>query len=103
MTLQNAQTTGNGTVAGASYMSQCRESAIYVAWSTTTTGGRTDDRIGHDASYTGTWAPLTTVTWTAANKEDIVQIHRGSRGAPCADLNDGDGAGGSASAYLSCN
>ncbi len=101
MTLQNAQTTGNGTVAGASYLTQCRETAIYVVWGAGTGAGVFTIETAHDASYTGTWAPLATVTWAVVSKADVVQItgiHMAMRARISTTV-----TGGTASAYLVCN
>lgn len=101
MTLQNAQTTGNGTVVGAGYMGQCRESAIYVVWGAGTNAGVFTIESAHDNTYTGTWAPLATVTWSAASKQDIVQItgvHMALRARISTTV-----TGGTASAFFICN
>lgn len=67
-------TTTNATV-GSSYMSQCRESAIYVDWSTSISAGAVTIESAVDENYTGTWAPLIVVTYASGSpKQDIVQI-----------------------------
>lgn len=71
--LLNAVTTGSATK-GSGTMSQCRESVIYVQWSAGTDAGVVKIESAHDESYTGTWATLATITWSAASKEDVVQI-----------------------------
>ncbi len=71
--LLNAVTTGSGSI-GVGFMPRCRETAVYVQWSAGTSAGAVTIESAHDASYSGTWAPLGTVTWTAASKEDLLQI-----------------------------
>ena len=75
-----AVATGSGTLLGTGTMSQCRETAVFIQWSLTSTAGVVKVESAHDAAYTGTWATLATVTWAAANKEDLVQI-TGTHGA----------------------
>jgi hypothetical protein len=76
MTMLNAASTiqATGTLAGASIMPACRESVIYVQWSAGTSAGVVTVESADSSAYAGTWAPLATVTWSAASKEDIVQI-----------------------------
>jgi hypothetical protein len=71
-TLTNAAT-GSGTI-GTGGMTTCRETAIYAQWTTGTSAGVVTIETAHDVNYTGTWAALTTITWSAASKEDVVQI-----------------------------
>lgn len=63
-----------GTAAGASIMPACRESVIYVKWSAGVGAGAVTIESSDDSAYSGTWAPLATVTQTGASREDIVQI-----------------------------
>lgn len=70
----NAVTTGSAQVTSA-FMPRCRETAIYVQWSTGVNAGAVTIETAHSESYTGTFAPLQIVTWAgSANKEDVVQI-----------------------------
>lgn len=55
-------------------IARCRETAVYVEWSAGTTAGAVKVESASDAAFAGSWAPLATVTWSAASKEDIVQI-----------------------------
>jgi hypothetical protein len=100
-TIQNAQTTGNGTVIGPGYMPRCRESAIYIQWSAGTGAGGVTVETAHDPNYTGTWAPLATVAWAAASKEDVVQvtgIHAALRARISTTV-----TGGTVSVFATCN
>lgn len=63
-----------GTLAGASIMPACRESVIYIKWGAGVGAGGVTVESADDSAYTGTWAPLAVVAWSAASKEDIVQI-----------------------------
>lgn len=63
-------------------VTRCRETAAYVVWSAGATAGVVVIESAHDATYTGTWASLATVNWSAATKVDIAQItgiHRALR------------------------
>jgi hypothetical protein len=71
-TLQNAATTGNGTVLKVN--GTTKETAIYVTWSAHTTGGVVTLEASDDAAYAGTWAPLATVTWAAASTKILVMV-----------------------------
>lgn len=76
-TMLNAQSTINtsGSVISSSVFPQCRESAVYVDWSTGVSAGVVMVETAYDANYAGTWATLSTVTFAStAPKEDIVQI-----------------------------
>jgi subtilase family serine protease len=70
--LQSAAATGSGSTFDVG--PRCRETAVYVVWGAGTGAGVITVETAHDASYAGTWAPLATVTWSAANKEDVVQF-----------------------------
>lgn len=76
MTMLNGASALNatGTLAGASIMPACRESVVYIKWGTGTGAGGVTVESADESAYTGTWAPLAVVAWTAASKEDIVQI-----------------------------
>lgn len=69
----DAATTGS-SVLGTGTMSQCRETAIYAQWSSGVDAGVITVETAHDASYSGTWASLGTLNWSAASKEDVLQI-----------------------------
>lgn len=87
---------------GPAYMPQCRESAVYVDWGTGVASGVVEVETAHDAAYTGTWAPLATVTFAGtAPDQDIVQItgiHLALRTRISTVL-----AGGTVSTYFVCN
>lgn len=86
---------------GSSFMSRCRESAVYIVWGAGTGAGAVTVESAHDPNYSGTWAPLATVTWTAASKQDIVQItgvHRNLRTRISTLV-----TGGTVSTVLVCN
>lgn len=100
-TLQNAQTTGNGTTLQSGAMSQCRETAIYVAWGAGTNAGVVTIESSYDAANAGTWAPLATSTWSVANKQDIIQItgiHANLRARISTNV-----TGGTVSVFAICN
>lgn len=61
-------------VMGESTMEQCQETAVYIRWGAAVTAGSVIVETASDSTYTGTWASLTTVAWSAAGKEDVVQI-----------------------------
>jgi hypothetical protein len=73
-TLQSAAYTGNGNVWDTQTSS--RTMTLYVQWDAgTTAGGITIETSPASATgYSGTWAPLATVAWSAASKQDVVQI-----------------------------
>jgi hypothetical protein len=100
-TMLNAVTTGTGTVIGPGYMPRCRESAVYINWSSGVSAGAVVVETAHDPNYTGTWATLSTVNWTAASKEDIVQItgiHAAIRTRVSSTI-----MNGTVSSFLTCN
>lgn len=73
---------GGTTGALGAEMTRCRETAAYVVWSAGSSAGVVTIESAHDATYTGTWASLATVTFAAASKVDIAQItgiHRALR------------------------
>lgn len=62
-------------VADGSHGGNCRESAVYVDWGTNVTSGAVTVETAVDQNYTGTWAPLQVVTFSAtAPKQDVVQV-----------------------------
>jgi hypothetical protein len=63
-----------GTVIGPGFMPRCRESVIYLVWGAGVGSGGVTVETAHDPNYTGTWAPLVVVPWSAASHEDVVQI-----------------------------
>ncbi len=73
--LNNATATATTAPVVGGPMANCRETAIYVAWATGVTSGAVTVETAVDANYTGTWAPLQVVTFSAtAPKQDVVQI-----------------------------
>lgn len=102
----NAQTALNAThtPTGSGMMSRCRESAVYIVWSTGVTSGAVTVESAHDAAYTGTWASEAVVTFSGtAPKQDIVQItgiHAALRSRISTVV---AGSGGSVSSYIHCN
>lgn len=100
--LLSAVTTGTGTVLGPGFMPRCRESAVYVVWSTGVNAGAVTIETAHDPNYSGTWAPLVVVTWSgSANKEDVVQItgiHAALRPRVSTNV-----TGGTVSVWATCN
>lgn len=74
MNAQSADETASDAV-GSAYMSQCRETAIYVDWLTGVTSGVMQVESSVGDAYAGTWAPLATVTFAGtAPNQDLVQI-----------------------------
>jgi hypothetical protein len=55
-------------------MGSMESCTCYVVWGTTTTKGAVIIETSYLDSYTGTWAPLATVNWTANTKTDVVQV-----------------------------
>jgi hypothetical protein len=100
-TLQSTATSGNGSSVGPGFMSNCRETAVYIAWGASTSAGAVTVETAHDTAYTGTWAPLAVVNWATQSKEDVVQItgvHLAIRARISTTV-----VGGTVSAYLTCN
>lgn len=100
----NAASASNatGTSMGTGTMTRCREVAIYIQWSSLTSSGGVQVETAHDVNYTGTWAPLgAAVAWSAASKEDVVQI-TGIHGAIRTRISTVIG-GGTVSSWLVCN
>lgn len=63
------------TPVGPAFMPRGRETAIYVSWSAGVTSGVVTIETADNSAYTGTWAPLATVTFAGtAPNEQIVQI-----------------------------
>lgn len=98
----NARSALNTTSVIGGPMANCRESAVYVDWGTGTASGAVTIESAVDANYTGTWAPLIVVTFSAtAPKQDIVQItgvHWAIRTRISTVL-----AGGTVNTWLVCN
>lgn len=65
--LLNAQSALNDAVA-VTLEGRTREVVIYTAFSAGTTAGTVVVEAAHDAAYTGTWATVATVAWSAASK-----------------------------------
>jgi hypothetical protein len=56
-------------------MARCRETAVYVDWTTGTLSGGVVVETAMTQGYTGRWAPLATVTFSGtAPLQDVVQI-----------------------------
>lgn len=92
----------NASVADGGRMANCRESAVYVDWGVNVTSGAVTVESAVDQNYTGTWAPLVVVTFSAtAPKQDVVQItgvHWSIRTRISTVL-----AGGTVNSWLVCN
>lgn len=73
-TLLNAVTTGSAAIAE-NVGVRCKYTAVYVSWSAGTSAGVVTIETAHTSAYAGTWAPLTTVTWAAANTEAVYQLN----------------------------
>lgn len=90
------------TAIGSGFMSRCRESAVYVEWATGVTSGVVQVESARNAAYTGTWAPLATVTFAGtAPNSDLVQItgiHSAIRTRISTVV-----AGSTVSTWLTCN
>jgi hypothetical protein len=71
--LLNSVSTGSAS-AGNQFMTQCRESAVYIIWGAGTSAGAVTIESSYLDTYAGTWAPITTVAWSAASKQDMVQL-----------------------------
>lgn len=92
-----------GTVIGPGYMPRCRESAIYISWTTAVTAGVVTIETSYDPAYIGTWAPLGVVTFAGtAPKQDVVQI-TGIHGAVRSRLSTGTTGGSGVSSWMLCN
>jgi hypothetical protein len=102
--LQTAASASNATHTpiGPGLMARCRESAVYIDWGTGVTSGAIKVETAVDANYTGTWAPLATVTFAGtAPNQDVVQItgvHWAVRTRISTVL-----AGGTVNTWLVCN
>lgn len=72
-TLISAQSAldSTGTVTSAS---RCKEKTVYIQWSAGVSAGVVILETASVSTYAGTWAPLVTIPWTAASKEDVVQV-----------------------------
>lgn len=90
-----------GTVIGPGFMPRCRESVIYIDWGAGVGSGGVTVETAHDPNYGGTWAPLVIVPWTAASKEDVVQI-TGIHGAIRTRISTVL-AGGTVNTWILCN
>ncbi len=100
--LSAATTSGTtGTVIGPGFMPRCRESAVYVQWSAGVNAGAVVLESAHDPNYTGTWAPLVTVTQTGTSREDIIQV-TGIHAAVRTRVGTGV-TGGTVSTWMTCN
>lgn len=100
-TLQSGVTSGQSTALGVGTMPNCRETAIYIVWGAGTNAGGITVESSYDGAYAGTWAPLTVVAWSAASKQDIVQI-TGIHGALRTRVSTSV-TGGTVSTYAVCN
>ena len=97
---QSATTAASREI-GATFMNQCRETAVYVQWSAGTSAGVVTVESADQAGYSGTWAPLATVTWSAESSESLVQI-TGVMGAIRTRISTTI-TGGTVTTYLMCN
>ncbi|MBI4916883.1 MAG: hypothetical protein HY825_13630 [Acidobacteria bacterium] len=70
--LQAAAATGNGNTWNT--RGAINDNLVFVAWSAGCSAGVVTIETAETAAYAGTWAPLTTVSWSAASKTDVVQI-----------------------------
>lgn len=83
-------------------ISQCRQAAVYIVWGAGTSAGAVQVESAHLDTFAGTWAPIgTAVAWSAANKEDIVQLS-GIHGALATRISTAI-VGGSVSTWVVCN
>lgn len=71
-TLQSAATTGNGNTWNTKNWVQTV--TIVIDWSAGCSAGGVTIETADVATYAGTWAPLVVVAWSAASKQDVVQI-----------------------------
>ena len=91
---------------GAGLIPRCRESAVYMDWGTSVTAGAVivETAISNAPAgvYSGTWAPLATVTFAGtAPNQDVVQvtgIHWAIRTRVSTAV-----VGGTVSTWLVCN
>jgi flavin-binding protein dodecin len=59
---------------GSAFLARCRESVIYIVW-TSVDAGQVTVETAHDLSYGGTWAPLAVVNATGVyTRIDVVQV-----------------------------
>lgn len=72
ITLQSAATTGNGN----SIISNGATAnlAISIDWSAGCSAGAVTIEHASHAAYAGTWSSLAVVAWSAAGRQDVVQI-----------------------------
>lgn len=47
-----------------------REHMWDIVWPPDSTAGEVTIEVSHDGTFTGTWAPLVVIAWSAANKVD---------------------------------
>jgi hypothetical protein len=76
--VQDAQTTGDGTAIdrrGAPTFT------FFVEWSAGTSAGVITIEEAADATYTGTWSSLATVTWAVADSTEAVHLGPAPYGA----------------------
>lgn len=93
-------TTGSAVV-GRSASQQCRAGVVYVVWGAGTGAGVVTIESAYTSTYAGTWAPLTTVTWSAASKTDLFAI-TGVHGALRTRVST-TVTGGTVNTYFLCN
>lgn len=53
---------------------RAREIAVYVRFGPGTTGGAVTVETSYDPTFTGTWATLGTIAWTAANRDHVLLV-----------------------------
>lgn len=99
-TLLSGAATGSATLDNG-VMPGCRETAVYVSWGAGTNAGVVTIESAHSSTYAGTWAPQASVTWSAASKEDIIQI-TGIHGALRTRIST-NVTGGTVDTYAVCN
>jgi hypothetical protein len=88
-------------ILGLPYAGECREFAVYIIWGAGTSAGVITLESATTAEYTGTWAPVTTVTWSAASKQDLISLtglHMNLRARISTPV-----VGGTVSTWVTCN
>ncbi len=78
VTIQDAQTTGNGTAID---RRGDTEFVFFVEWSAGVTAGVITIEEAAETSYTGTWSSLTTATFAVADSTEAVHLTTAAYGA----------------------
>ena len=72
--LQPAGSTGTGNGNEWDLQGLNVEASIYMTWASGSSAGQVVIEASNVTAYAGTWAPLTTISWSAASKIDLYQF-----------------------------